>query len=68
MGRIFGSSEGEDLLPNEQKTLSLVMTGGELNDGLAASLRNLDFYDLKGRSRLPLMPRAFMARTFRLRM
>jgi len=48
IGRIFGASDGEDPLPKEQETLSLAMTGGELNEGLAAAPRNLDFYDLKG--------------------
>jgi phenylalanyl-tRNA synthetase beta chain len=48
IGRIFGASDGEDQLPKEQETLSLVITGGELNEGLAAAPRNVDFYDLKG--------------------
>lgn len=48
IGRIFGASDGEDSLPKEQETLSLVITGGVVNEGLAAPTRDVDFYDLKG--------------------
>ena len=48
IGRVFAASDGEEPLPNEQETFSLVMTGGELNEGRATPSRDLDFYDIKG--------------------
>ncbi len=44
-GRVFAARTQE--LPEEQEALTLVMTGGALEEGQAVA-RELDFYDLKG--------------------
>lgn len=48
IGKVFATKAGEDGLPNEQKSFSLVVTGGEVNQGRAMVSRPLDFYDAKG--------------------
>jgi phenylalanyl-tRNA synthetase beta chain len=48
IGRVFAASNGKEPLPNEQECLSLVITGGEINEGVATPSRDLDFYDIKG--------------------
>lgn len=48
MGRVFlaGNNPGE--LPREREAFALVATGGLVESGRAGTLRELDFYDLKG--------------------
>ncbi len=48
IGKVFASTTGEDPLPNERELLSIVLTGGEMNEERAFSSRELDFYDIKG--------------------
>lgn len=48
IGKVFASSNSADHAPNEQKLLTLVLTGGELAEGRAMPVRELDFYDAKG--------------------
>jgi len=48
IGKVFASSKSADHAPNEQKLLTLVITGGELVEGRAIAARGLDFYDAKG--------------------
>ena len=48
LGKVFAASHSEDRVPNEQKLISLVLTGGERCEGRAMPTRELDFYDAKG--------------------
>ena len=48
IGKVYASSNSADHAPNEQKLLALVLTGGELVEGRAMPVRELDFYDAKG--------------------
>ena len=48
LGKVFAAKSGEDNLPNERELFSLVITGGEVHQDRAMSLRELDFYDAKG--------------------
>jgi phenylalanyl-tRNA synthetase beta chain len=48
VGKVFGANTGESELPTEQEVLSIVLTGGEVNEGRAMAARQLDFYDAKG--------------------
>jgi phenylalanyl-tRNA synthetase beta chain len=47
-GRVFVSAEGRGELPIERESFALVATGGEVLEGRAGVVRELDFYDLKG--------------------
>jgi phenylalanyl-tRNA synthetase beta chain len=46
-GRLFGASPDKQL-PAEREALALVATGGKVEAGKAQSVRDLDFFDLKG--------------------
>ncbi len=48
IGKVFASKTGETGLPNEQKVLSMVLSGGEIQQDRAVAIRPLDFYDAKG--------------------
>lgn len=48
VGKVFATASGESGLPNEEKLLSLVVTGGEVFEGKKLANRELDFYDAKG--------------------
>lgn len=47
LGKVFAASDiGE--LPKEREVLSIILTGGEINEARSMSLRPLDFFDAKG--------------------
>jgi phenylalanyl-tRNA synthetase beta chain len=48
VGKVFANARTEDNLPAEKEFFSLVLTGGEMNEGKAMPGRELDFYDAKG--------------------
>ncbi len=48
VGKVFASKTGESGLPNEQKVLTIVLTGGETHQNRGMTSRPLDFYDAKG--------------------
>ena len=48
IGKAYAATVAEDHAPNEQKLLSLVVTGGETIEGRAMPVREFDFYDAKG--------------------
>lgn len=48
LGKVFAASVSEDNLPTERELFSLVITGGEINEGKAMPGRELNFYDAKG--------------------
>jgi phenylalanyl-tRNA synthetase beta chain len=48
LGKVFANTRSEDNLPAERKLLSLVVTGGEMDEGRSMPARELDFYDAKG--------------------
>lgn len=48
LGKCFAAGSGDEGLPNEQKLLSIVITGDETHEGRASTVRELDFYDAKG--------------------
>ncbi len=48
IGNVFSAQASEDGLPKEREVLTIVITGSELQEGKAMSIRELDFYDLKG--------------------
>jgi phenylalanyl-tRNA synthetase beta chain len=48
IGRVFAAVPSETDLPTEREILSMVVTGGELLEGRAQAVRQLDFYDAKG--------------------
>jgi phenylalanyl-tRNA synthetase beta chain len=48
IGKVFAAKTSEDNLPSEKKVLTLALTGSELTEGRATSIRELDFYDAKG--------------------
>lgn len=48
IGKAYAVTVAEDHAPNEQKLLSLVLTGGETVEGRAMPVREFDFYDAKG--------------------
>jgi len=48
IGKIFASRAGENILPNEQKSLGLILTGGYSEANRLTPTRQLDFYDAKG--------------------
>ncbi|MGB5015172.1 MAG: phenylalanine--tRNA ligase subunit beta [Pyrinomonadaceae bacterium] len=48
IGKAYAATVAEDHAPNEQKLLSLVITGAETVEGRAMPVREFDFYDAKG--------------------
>jgi phenylalanyl-tRNA synthetase beta chain len=48
LGKVFANSRSEDNLPVEKELLSLVITGGEMNEDKSMAARELSFYDAKG--------------------
>ncbi len=48
IGKAYAATISDDHAPNEQKLLSLVITGGETVEGRATPVREFDFYDAKG--------------------
>lgn len=48
IGRVFAYVPGETNLPTEREILTLVVTGGEAQEGRAQAIRPLDFFDAKG--------------------
>ncbi len=48
IGKVFAAKSGVDNLPNEQKSLALVITGSEIYENRAMPAGQLDFYDAKG--------------------
>ncbi|MBK8467315.1 MAG: phenylalanine--tRNA ligase subunit beta [Chloracidobacterium sp.] len=48
IGKCFAAPSQKDGLPNEQELLSLVVTGGDMNQYRAMPAKELDFYDAKG--------------------
>jgi len=48
IGKVFAAQTGEDDLPNEREILTLAVTGGEISEGKAVTVRELDLYDAKG--------------------
>ena len=48
VGKAFAATTSEDKLPLERELFSLVVTGGEIQQGRAIAVRELDFYDAKG--------------------
>lgn len=48
VGKAYAATVAEGHAPNEQKLLSLVITGGETVEGRAMPVREFDFYDAKG--------------------
>ena len=48
LGKVFAASTSETNLPAETELFSLVITGGEICENKAVSVRQLDFYDAKG--------------------
>jgi len=48
VGKVFAAKPSEDNLPNEQKALAIVMTGGEIHQDRAMPTTQFDFYDAKG--------------------
>jgi phenylalanyl-tRNA synthetase beta chain len=47
-GRVFAAHAEGGELPNEREALALVLTGGATEEAHAGTVRELDFYDLKG--------------------
>lgn len=64
IGKVFATERSEDGLPNEQKLLAIAITGGELHAGRAKSIRNLDFFDIKGAVEASLASIGFSNATF----
>jgi phenylalanyl-tRNA synthetase beta chain len=48
IGKVFATRIGEDMLPTEQESFALVLTGGERHENVSIPKRDLDFYDAKG--------------------
>ena len=48
IGNVFSAEASEDGLPKEREVLTLVITGSETQQGRSMSIREMDFYDLKG--------------------
>ncbi|MBK7393477.1 MAG: phenylalanine--tRNA ligase subunit beta [Chloracidobacterium sp.] len=48
IGKVFAAHAGEDNLPNEREILTIGVTGGEISEGKAVIVRELDLYDAKG--------------------
>jgi phenylalanyl-tRNA synthetase beta chain len=48
VGKVFATGIGEDMLPTEQESFALVLTGGERHEDVSISKRDLDFFDAKG--------------------
>lgn len=48
VGKVFANTRSEDNLPAERELLSLVITGGEMNENKTMPARELTFYDAKG--------------------
>ncbi len=48
IGKVFSASSKENDLPNERELLALVLTGGEVFENKAMTIREFDFYDAKG--------------------
>jgi phenylalanyl-tRNA synthetase beta chain len=48
LGKVFAADSSESGLPNEQKFLSLAITGGEVSQNKKLVNREIDFYDAKG--------------------
>ena len=47
LGKVF-SAKAKGELPNEQELFAAILTGGQINEGRAMPLREVDFYDAKG--------------------
>jgi phenylalanyl-tRNA synthetase beta chain len=47
IGRVFASSVAGEL-PHEREALTLIATGGALEEGLAQATQEIDFYEIKG--------------------
>ncbi len=48
IGKVFSASSKENDLPNERELLALVLTGSEVFENKAMTIREFDFYDAKG--------------------
>ncbi|HMJ08541.1 MAG TPA: phenylalanine--tRNA ligase subunit beta, partial [Pyrinomonadaceae bacterium] len=48
IGKVFAATPIAGELPAERSALALLVTGGEINAGRAAAVREVDFYDAKG--------------------
>ena len=48
IGKVFLASSKENDLPNERELLALVLTGGEVFENKAMTIREFDFYDVIG--------------------
>ncbi len=48
IGKVFSTGEGEEGLPNEQKLLTIVMTGSESLSDRAKPGNQVEFFDIKG--------------------
>ncbi|MEQ1923716.1 MAG: phenylalanine--tRNA ligase subunit beta, partial [Pyrinomonadaceae bacterium] len=48
IGKVFAAQTGEDDLPNERELLTIAVTGGEISEGKAVIVRELNLYDAKG--------------------
>jgi phenylalanyl-tRNA synthetase beta chain len=48
IGRVFAQSSSDSDAPNEREYFALAVTGGEMVEGRATPVRELDFYDAKG--------------------
>ena len=47
LGRVF-ASKGDGDLPKERELFSVIVTGGQINEGRSMAIRELDFFDAKG--------------------
>ncbi len=48
IGKVFATQTSEEDLPNEREILAMAVTGGEVTEGKAVTVRELDLYDAKG--------------------
>ncbi|MDM7923383.1 MAG: phenylalanine--tRNA ligase subunit beta [Pyrinomonadaceae bacterium] len=48
IGKAFASDPDDRPLPNERELFAIAMTGGEIAEDRAMTVRDLDFYDAKG--------------------
>ncbi|HEX8287456.1 MAG TPA: phenylalanine--tRNA ligase subunit beta [Pyrinomonadaceae bacterium] len=48
IGKVFAAKTGEENLPLEKELFSIALTGGEISGNRAMTVKELDFYDLKG--------------------
>ncbi|HEX6280437.1 MAG TPA: phenylalanine--tRNA ligase subunit beta [Pyrinomonadaceae bacterium] len=47
IGKVF-AADGEPSLPKERELFAIALTGGQINEGRAMTIRELDFFDAKG--------------------